>query len=645
MLPRCRVGLLFKTAMCGLAGIFDTTGKRSVDRELLRRMTDALTHRGPDGSGLHVEPGLGLGHRRLSIIDIEQGAQPMVEPDSGVVVSFNGEIYNFPALIEQLSAKGYRFQTRCDTEVILHAWREWGPDCLDHFDGMFAFALWDPREETLFLARDRFGKKPLYYATLGNGLLIFGSELKALMHHPDLPRDIDPQAVEDYFSLGYIPDPKSIYKAVRKLPAGQCILWQRGSTPKHRTYWVIPLTGGSEAGRPDDLVARLRDATAERLISDVPLGAFLSGGVDSGSVVSQMAGLISSPVKTFTIGYDDAEEDESDLAQIVAKRYGTDHTLKKVDPDDFDLVTHLAAIYDEPFGDSSAMPTFRVSELARQSVTVALSGDGGDELLAGYARYHGYLRLRQVRNRFPDWLHKPLFGTIAALYPKADWAPRRLRGKSSFQQLALSDLEAHFHTVSAMSSDIKQRIYAGDFYRTLGGYRGIEAQRPHWDRAKDADLLTRMQYTDIKTWLPSDILTKVDRASMANSLEVRSPLLDHRLGAWALNLPPSSKLQNGVGKAALKKAMEPYLPNDLLYRTKQGFAPPLDNWMRHGAKDFVHDALTSDRLLNSGFIDAQEVSNLVNMHQSGRRKLGRELWLLLMFHGFLEHDATYGRAS
>jgi len=472
-------------------------------------------------------------------------------------------------------------------------------------------------------------------------MLLFGSELKALMHHPNLPRDIDPQAVEDYFTLQYVPDPKSIYKAVHKLPAGNRLLWRRGGIPRLDTWWDLPLNDASAPGDPAALAERLSQVTKARLIADVPLGAFLSGGVDSGAIVSQMAGAMNEPVKTFTIGYDDAPEDESELAQVVATRYGTDHTLRKLEPEDLDLVGRLAAIYDEPFGDKSAMPTFRVAELARRSVTVALSGDGGDEIFAGYHRYRGYLKLYRIRHRLPLGLRRRVFGTIARLY---DWAPGGLRGRAGFEQLAMGDLEAHADGDAAIHVRPLRQLMNQDFTRALGGYRAVETMRPHWEKAAHVDILTRLQYTDMKTWLPADILTKVDRASMANSLEVRSPLLDHRLAEWGLNLPRASKLEDGGGKAILKKAMEPYLPHDLLYKPKQGFTPPVDRWMRMGARDIVRDRLTSGRLLQSGYVDPDWVVHLLDRHQGRRSKHGRELWLLLMFQGFLEHDATYGRA-
>ncbi len=620
--------------------MFDGKAERPMDRALLRRMTDAVAHRGPDGSGLFTGPGVALGHRRLSIIDLEGGAQPMTDPETGTVVVFNGEIYNFPALMETLAGHGHRFRTRCDTEVILHGWKQWGADCLAHFDGMFAFALWDPREQTLFLARDRLGKKPLYYAILPDGLCLFGSELKALTSHPDLPRDIDPQAVADFFAYGYVPDPKSIYRAARKLAPGHCLRWRRGGEPQLRQWWDVSLepTEGDAA----DVAAQLDIATRRRLIADVPLGAFLSGGVDSSAIVAQMAHGMDTPVKTFSIGFGDKSYDETAYARAVASRYGTDHTERVVDPESFDLVDRLAALYDEPFGDSSAIPTFQVCALAREQVTVALSGDGGDEVFAGYRRYLWHEREARVRRSLSPGFRRLLFGTLGKIYPKADWAPRSLRARTTFQELALDDIDAYFLSVSATTEHQRRTLLSIDVRGQLqrAGYHPIEVLRDHWRKAKGADPLKQAQYTDIKTWLPGDILVKVDRASMANGLEVRAPFLDHRLLEWGVNLPADQKIAGGEKKAILKQAMQPFVPADLLYRPKQGFSVPIGPWFRGPLRDKVRDELSGRLLGESGFVARQPVEMLLNQHQGGYHDQSRVLWLLLMFQGFLRHDAA-----
>jgi asparagine synthase (glutamine-hydrolysing) len=625
--------------MCGLAGMFDARGERPVDRAVLARMTEALAHRGPDGAGLFEAPGLGLGHRRLSIVDLAGGAQPMTDPDTGVTVVFNGEIYNFPALRERLAALGHRLRTRCDTEVILHGWNRWGEDCLRHFDGMFAFALWDPRDRSLLLARDRLGKKPLYYAALPDGLCLFGSELKALAAHPALPRELDAEAVADFFAYGYVPDPKSIYRAARKLPPGHFLRWRRGGAPELRQWWDLPLD--DTRGDAADVVAQLEAATRRRLIADVPLGAFLSGGVDSSAVVSQMAAATAEPVKTFAIGFGDGAWDETAYARAVADRYGTEHTERRVDPDAFDLLDRLAALYDEPFGDSSAIPTFRVCALAREKVTVALSGDGGDEVFAGYRRYLWHLREAAVRRRLPRPLRRGLFGALGRIYPKADWAPRPLRARTTFQELALDDLDAFFLSVSATDERQRRALLGADLRAGLhrDGYHPVETLRGPWRKAAGVDPLRQAQYADIKTWLPGDILVKVDRASMAHGLEVRSPFLDHRLVEWGVNLPAAAKIRKGEKKAILKQAMEPFVPAELLYRPKQGFSVPIGPWFRGPLRQAVREALTGSLLSGSGLVEAGHVELLLNQHQAGARDHSRVLWLLLMFQGFLRHDA------
>ncbi|MDJ0741602.1 MAG: asparagine synthase (glutamine-hydrolyzing) [Gammaproteobacteria bacterium] len=445
--------------MCGIAGIYSTRGDDTPDAGLIRRMTDAIAHRGPDESGIHREPGVALGHRRLSIIDIATGQQPLFNDDRSAAIVFNGEVYNFAALRRELEAEGRRFHTHSDTEVILRAWEAWGPACVKRLRGMFAFAIWDRRRRHLLLARDRLGIKPLYYALLPNGDFVFGSELKALLPHPALPRQRDPRAIEDYFAYGYIPEPRSIYRDVSKLPPGHTLLIEQGqqSLPRPSQYWDIPFVDNGVIDRGDaerQLIERLRDAIDIRLVSEVPLGAFLSGGVDSSAIVALMSGLLDQPVKTCAIGFDVAAYDESAHAQQVAERYATDHSLDTVHGDDYSLVDRLGWLYDEPFADSSAMPTYRVCEAARRRVTVALSGDGGDENLAGYRRYRMHLAEEQLRGRLPLGLRRAVFGPLGRLYPKADWAPRVVRAKTTFQALARDSVGAWFHSVSRMSPSL-----------------------------------------------------------------------------------------------------------------------------------------------------------------------------------------------
>jgi asparagine synthase (glutamine-hydrolysing) len=560
--------------MCGITGIFDTRGKRPIDLAVLGRMNESQHHRGPDEGSVHVEEGLGLGHRRLSIIDISTGQQPIFNEDGSVVVIYNGEIYNYRELIPELTALGHVFKTKSDTEVIVHAWEAWGEDCVKRFRGMFAFALWDRNSERLFLARDRLAVKPLYYALLDDGTLLFGSELKSLLAHGGLKRDIDPLAVEEYFSLGYVAEPRCIFRQARKLPPAHTLCIRRGRPlPLPREYWDVRFTLANPIGIEDacvELNERLRTLVDLRLISEVPLGAFLSGGVDSSAVVATMAGLSKEPVNTCSIAFDDPAFDEAAYAQLVADRYRTRHFVETVHSDDFDLIDTLAALYDEPFADSSAIPTYRVCQLARKHVTVALSGDGGDESFGGYRRYRLHLIEERLRGALPQTLRAPLFGMLGRLYPKADWAPRMFRAKTTFEGMARSSVAGYFHSMSILREPMRDELFSSRFKAELAGYNAQEVFDRHAGRADTDDPLALIQYLDLKTYLVGDINTKVDRASMAHSLEVREPLMDHELVEWLATLPSSLKLRGQEGKHLLKKSMADKLPKEILYRPKDG---------------------------------------------------------------------------
>ncbi len=627
--------------MCGLVGIFDMREQREINASLLARMNETQLHRGPDEGGIHTEPGVGLGHRRLSIIDLSSGQQPLFNEDGSVVVVYNGEIYNFPELAEELSHCGHVFRTRCDTEVIVHAWEEWGETCVERFRGMFAFTLWDRNQRALFMARDRLGIKPLYYAELADGQLIFASELKGLLAHPGLQREIDPRAVEDYFAYGYVPDPKTILRQARKLPPGYTLTIRHGQAmPSPRQYWDVCFDSRSpmdedEAGK--ELMARLKEAVDIRLIAEVPLGAFLSGGVDSSAVVTMMAELSDKAVNTCSISFGDPKFNEARYAAQVAERYHTDHQVEEVNPDDFDLIDKLANLYDEPFADSSAMPTYRVCQLARKRVTVALSGDGGDENLTGYRRYRWHQNEERLRKLLPSAIRQPLFGLLGRLYPKADWAPKVLRAKSTFEALARDSVGGYFHSVSQMGDPLRDRLFSQQFRRQLQGYRAINVLHEHARNAPEHPL-SFVQYLDIKTWLAGDILTKVDRASMAHSLEVRVPLLDHKLVEWMAGLPPELKLKGSEGKAVFKKALEPHLPNDILYRPKMGFSMPLASWFRGPLRERVREAVLGSALADTGYFDSKFLKEMVDQHQSGRRDYSVPLWSLLMFEAFLRRS-------
>jgi asparagine synthase (glutamine-hydrolysing) len=630
--------------MCGIAGIFDLSERRPIDEALLVAMRDSIRHRGPDGEGLHVEPGVGLAHRRLSIIDVAGGQQPLYNEDRSVALVYNGEIYNYRGLVDELRSRGHVFRTHCDTEVVVHAWEEWGEASVERFNGMFAFALWDRNRGKGFLARDRLGIKPLYYVELANGQVLFGSELKALLPHPGLPRDIDPKAVEEFFAYGYVAEPRSIYRGVKKLAPGHTLTIEADRALEQRRYWDVVFERrnvGPELELADELVLRLRAAVASHLMSEVPLGAFLSGGVDSSAVVAMMTQVSSDPVNTCSIRFGESDFDESRYAAEVAERYRTNHLSSVVDPADFGLVERLASLYDEPFADSSAMPTYRVSELARRRVTVALSGDGGDESFGGYRRYRWHTYEEKVRALVPGALRGPLFGLLGRLYPKADWAPKVLRAKSTLEALALDPIEGYFHSVSILGDELRGRLFRDSFRRELQGYHAIEVLRRHLERAPEHPL-SRVQYLDLKTYLPGDILTKVDRASMAHSLEVRVPILDHELIEWVAGLPPEMKLRGREGKYVFKRAMEAYLPRELLYRPKMGFAVPLSSWFRGPLRTRVREAVTSPVLLDTGIFEERFLMRMVDEHQSGLRDFSAPLWSVLMFEAFCRQRDRVG---
>src|SRR5579883_1598598 len=622
--------------MCGVAGIFALDGPADIDAALLRRMTGALAHRGPDGEGFHVEPGLGLGSRRLILVDPEGGAQPIYNEDGSVVIVFNGMIYNFPALMEELRRLGLRFRTRCDTETVVHAWEAWGPACLDRLDGPFAFALWDRAQGTLFLARDRMGKKPLYYSLLPDGRFVFGSELAALAPVGGIDRRLDPCAIEDYFAFGYIPDPRTICRGIARLGAAECLLLRRGEpVGAPRRYWrpaITPLAVGEA------------DAVAEaRLIADVPLGAFLSGGVDSSGVVAIAAGLRSEPLDTFTIGFEGAE-DETPYAAMVAERYGTrQHNERAASIDMIEAARNQGRIYGEPFGDQSAVHTYVVSRLARRHATIALSGDGGDEAFAGYRRYRFHQMTEAARRYLPPAVRRGVVGQLARLYPKLDQAPRWLRAKATLTELSLDSALSYFRTIARVQDERRRGLLAAPLVAELDGYDPSARIAALMAEAGTDDPLAQAQYADLPTWLSGAMLVKVDRASMANSLEVRAPLLDHRLVEWGMSLPARLKLRHGAGKYVLKQALAPKLPAALLNRPKQGFSMSIAGLLRQ-EQERVRGRVLSPAMLDSGLFDRRGLCRMLDEHLSGRFDHSMPLWLLLVFEGFLAGDAMRGPA-
>ncbi len=627
--------------MCGIAGIFHLATPKPVDPLRIERMCDAMVHRGPDGAGVWTGPGVGLGHRRLSIIDVAGSPQPMASSDGRAILTFNGEIYNYRELREELRASGAMFHTDGDSEVILAAWQRWGPDCLTRLHGMFAFAIYDTEQRTLFLARDRLGVKPLFTAQLSDGSIAFASELKGLLAHPLLRREVDPLAIEDYLTWGYVPDHRSILAGVSKLPAGHSLLLRHDRPmPDPVQWWDVSFAQRSKGNAADleaELLHLLRQAVTSRMVADVPLGAFLSGGVDSSSVVALMAENSRDPVKTCSIGFDVAALDESNYASQVAELFGTDHQSRRVSPDDFEAVDQLSAMFDEPFADASALPTWRVCQLARETVTVALSGDGADEAFAGYRRHifqHGEERMRAF---LPQSFREPVFGALGAIYPKADWAPRPLRAKTTLLSLASSGEDGYARALSVVPPELRETLYSPDFLRLRGDYRAEQPFTELMRKAPARSGIDRAQYADLKFWLPGDILTKVDRTSMSVSLEAREPLLDHRLIEFAAALPESLRLRRGQGKWLLKKTMQRYLPDEILFRQKQGFVTPIAQWFRGPLASAARGIGSSAALARTGWFDGPRLTFLAEAHISGRADHSRLLWQFLMLDRSLSH--------
>ncbi len=637
--------------MCGICGVYSFDAPLD-NPEIIREMADTLAHRGPDGQGFFLNstslpfvcpddelyringPGtVALGHRRLSIIDLAGGHQPLTNEDSTIWVTYNGEIYNFRQIRDKLISKGHRFRTDCDTEVIVHAWEEWGKDCVHRFRGMFAFAIWDSRQEILFVVRDRLGIKPLYVYCDGDRFL-FASEIKSILASGCVERRIDPQALCDYFHLLYIPAPKSIFQGIRKLPAGHYCMVEKGRMFDPVRYWDISFatvnTEPDEEEWCERLIDKLREAVDLRLISDVPLGAFLSGGVDSSAVVALMSSLMDEPVKTSSIGFRDAAFNELEYVEQVVEQYATEHHQQVMEADAVELLDKLVWFYDEPFADSSAIPTYLVSQMTRERVTVALSGDGGDENFAGYRRYYFDVLENRLRNLFPDIFRTTCIAALARIYPKADWLPQVFRAKTLLSNLAMSPLRGYYNSMSWFSS-YGNTLFTNSFRNEIKEYDSSSLFIDHGNNCDSDDPLSRIQYIDIKTYLVDDILTKVDRASMANSLEVRVPLLDHEFMELAATMPSTFKLRGREGKYILKKALEPLLPDSILYRRKMGFSIPLASWMRNDLKELFEDTVLSPSSSVNDYLEDQIVKEIWNQHQSGMRDYAAELWSILFF--------------
>jgi asparagine synthase (glutamine-hydrolysing) len=616
--------------MCGICGIYNFKTKQPVPLTLLKDMADTMSHRGPDDKGFYISGETGLGHRRLSIIDLGGGHQPMSNEDGTVWVVFNGEIYNFKELYDGLLKKGHIFKTRSDTEAIIHMYEEKGEECFQYFRGMFAIAIWDEKNKRLLLARDRVGKKPLFYFYDGNRI-VFASEIKGILKAQDISQEIDLEALSDYFSFLYVPVPKSIYKKIRKIRPGHYALIDDTGF-RESEYWDIRFAHPIELSEErwgEELLEVYRESIRIRLISDVPLGAFLSGGVDSSSVVALMSDIQEEPVLTSSIGFDEQEFNELNYAREVSSLFNTNHYEKVVRPDAVGIVHKLAWHYDEPFADSSAVPTYYVSKVAREKVTVALSGDGGDENFAGYRRYYFDARENRFRSLLPIHIRRPVFRTLASLYPKADWAPRVFRGKATFEALSCAPLEGYFRSVSAVRPELKGRLLHPDVKRSLSGYDSLNVFKFYYEKADTDDPLSRIQYLDIKTYLTDDILVKVDRASMANSLEVRAPLLDHKFMELVATIPSSLKLQGRNGKYIFKKTLEGVLPKEILYRKKMGFGVPLARWFRNELKDLAYETIFNNT--RDDLFQKSTVEQIWRQHQNGFRDRSTPLWTLFMF--------------
>ena len=626
--------------MCGIAGIFDLKGERAIDQSALRRMTDALQHRGPDGEGFYLAPGIGLGHRRLAIIDIEGGAQPFIAGDGKSALTYNGEIYNYRDLRASHIAKGVRLKTRSDTEALAEGLLRDNTGYLDQLRGMFAFAWWNAADRKLTLARDRFGEKPLYYAETPDGYLIFASEIGAIQASGMMPLNHSPEALHDYFFYGYVPDPKTIYQGVFKLAPGSTLIAERGAPIRVSRYWRArfePDRSMTLKNARRALLEVFDDAVASELESEVPLGAFLSGGVDSSSIVASIA-QSGHALTTCTIGFDDTASDERSYARATSTRYSTSHYEEVVSVDASSLIDQIASVYGEPFADASALPTYLVCAAARKHVTVALSGDGGDEIFGGYRRYGMFYNEERVRRLAPGILRKAAFGAAGALYPKLDWAPRPFRLKTTLQALSESSTAAYARAVSVSLPDRLGKMLSGDFAESLCRYDPLS---PLLDAAgaERLDPLSLAQKIDIETWLPGRMLTKIDRASMAHGLEVRAPFLDHRLAEWAFKLPPHLKVGDGSGKLLLKAAQEKRIDLEILYRQKQGFSPPLAKWLREPSGPLTR--LQDSRLWSdAGCFSPKEVGSMIDRHQRGVSDNSQELWMLIMFDAFLRHEAS-----
>jgi asparagine synthase (glutamine-hydrolysing) len=627
--------------VCGIAGIYSLNDGPLAGNGLLERMTTSLTHRGPDECGYHRDGKAALGHRRLSIIDLASGQQPLYNEDRSISVVFNGEIYNFEDIRRQLMARRHQFRTRSDTETIVHAYEEWGVSCVERFRGMFAFAIRDERRDILFLARDRFGKKPLFYAVY-DGTFVFASEMKAILVDPRFTRQIDEEALASYFMLSYIPAPLTIFKGVYKLLPGHTLTIEGGRVQQRR-YWNLafrPDRTRREADLIDELTSRIDEAVRIRLVSDVPLGAFLSGGIDSSAVVAFMARSRSAPVNTFTVGFSGelgSVDDERQYARMTSDRYRTQHHEFEVQPDLSGVIESIVRSFDEPFADDGAIPSYYVCETARRHVTVALSGLGGDEAFLGYQRYLGF-RLGQWFNRVPAALRAGLIQPVVGWLPEPRSGGNRINHLKRFVRAAVDD-EAHRYLgfVMKIAPEYRQRLFAENGRRTSDASQSAQERfLAHYREAPADDPLDRLLYCDIQTYLPDDILALTDRVSMCHSLEVRVPFLDHALFEFAATIPADLKMKWLQKKRLLKKSLAPLLPKPVLSHRKQGFVGPMSRWLKTDLRRQIVDVLAPQRLARHGMFDRATVSRILSDHFDGRETNDTLIWSLVVFQTWFD---------
>ena len=618
--------------MCGISGKLHFNLDRPIDPALIARMNGTLTHRGPDAEGIWTHGPIGLSQRRLAIVDLSPtGHQPMSNEDGTVWLTYNGEIYNHPELRPELERRGHRYRGSSDTETILHLYEEYGRDCVKHLRGMFALALWDERQQSLLLARDRFGKKPLVYAETADGL-VFASELKALLQDESVSRELDETALHHYLSFGFIPSPQTAFRQIRKLPPAHTLCWQDGKITIER-YWSLPFGPKlqlSEEEAAEQTLALLREAVRVRLMSDVPLGAFLSGGIDSSAVVALMAEAMSEPVKTFSIGFDDESFDETPFARQVAQAFGTDHHEFRVAPDAVGVLPELVWGYGEPFADSSALPSYYVAKMTRQHVTVALNGDGGDELFAGYERYVAE-SLSSRYEALPGWLRTGVLTPIAQALPEPAGRKNPVRRLKNFVLAQNAPPERRYlRWLTLMDNATKQQLYTPAFAERMATIDSLARLQLPANGAAAPDGLDRLLQTDIATYLPDDLLVKVDITTMLHSLEGRSPFLDHHLAEFAARLPVHYKLRGRTGKYILRRALAPILPSNILNRDKRGFAVPIDRWFRQELRTAIYGVLLDPRTLARGLFRPEAIKTMLDEHASGRVNHRYRLWTLLM---------------